>query len=191
MEVNKMSDYQPNRLGIGTDAKFINEAWTWMGVPDNVELMKVASDDGSPALLGVRERLIAEFGERLHDGRRRQHFGQMAKQILEKEGYSIAQREVTINAYPFSVATRFEHSDRSKLFIYRSTSNARDVCVTLDKPAKNLPENSTKWKYWTFVISSIETSILLEQTREKLIQEIKRNGYARAALHRAVRAVGA
>lgn len=122
--------------------------------------MKTASDLGRPALEAVAEDLLAEFpdqfaGEWPQRDRFKQMAGAMTKQVMEAEGYVFVRSNVPLSGAPFSRASKYRHRDSFEFHIWRLSTDARLVGITLEKSVLKLPsQQSGDWVYWKSVEGS-------------------------------------
>jgi hypothetical protein len=95
------------------------QLWRFMNEPISIKCMQVATYLGKPALLGIEEDLLAKFGvqergqvteadKRQYD-RLKQMLGQMARQVMEHNGYKHKASNVkTPNSRIFYSASLYE-----------------------------------------------------------------------------------
>ncbi len=184
-------DYEPGRFGMGADEAFARELWAFLNEEAQVTAMKLASDLGHPAVVGVADALVARFGDKLEDDRRRQLVGHMARQIMERENYELDQADVKVTAYPFTKATRYKRKGGLMWFVFRASGDVRELCITEDRgeivnaPA---PKSGKKWNFWTTITTTMQAAIGLGVSDSaKVRAAIKRDGYCLRAKPRVLR----
>lgn len=185
------SDYDPGRLGLGADEAFARRAWDCLNEPENVRAMIEATDLGHPAVVAVREGLLEVFGDEMLIERNRQRIGHMVRQIVDGRGYEIDQPNVKLAAFPFTRATRYRQRDAFALHLFRASSDAKEVCVTLRRSAVDLPPapKAGRWTYWTVVTSALQVAIALRIRDVKALREqVAKAGFVRLRLERMLRA---
>jgi hypothetical protein len=188
--MDDFTEYEPGSFGTGGNLQFAQEAWAFLNQPPIVEAMIAATELGHPAVVGIRQQLVERFGELMNIERNRQQIGHMAKQVLAKHGYEIAQAEVKVNAYPFTKAARYRHRDRFMLHVFRASSDPRELCITSTRSTEGFPEapDGGRWRYWMAFNSKLQGKVGFGIDTDDARAKIKEAGFVRHRLERLLRA---
>lgn len=182
------ANYDPGRLGLGGGGQFARQAWAFLNKPDIMQGMTSATELGHPAVAGIREALVARFGDRMLIERNRQRIGHMVRQIMERGGYEIDQHNVKVNLFPFSKAARYRRKDAVLLHVFRATTDARELAITARRrDSAKLPAapHGGRWTYWTQITSKLQAAVALGITNLSGVnRKIAQDGFA---LHRVPR----
>ncbi len=164
--------------------------WTFLNKPETVAQMKTATALGRPAVEGIEESLLAEFGEAVLDDRMKQMVGRMVRQIMERNGYIIDQQNVKITSgAPFSRATRYKRKDAMTYRAHLRSKDPRTVALTVDKAGGSLPRDNNKWTYWKSFESGLRASIAFGLEDEKKARDdIAEKGHHIYRMERVLRA---
>ena len=96
--------------------------------------METAAQLDRPAVEGIEESLLSEFGEAVLDGRTKQMIGHMVRQIMENRGYVVAQQNVKVtNGAPFTRATRYKKPDCVTYHVHRNIKSTQVLGLTQDR----------------------------------------------------------
>lgn len=185
------TEYRPGRLGLSaSEEPMARRLWTFLNAPETVQRMVTATDLGHPAVEGIRDELVQSFGTAITVERNRQRIGHMTRQILEHHGFEIDQTEVKLNAFPFTKATRYRRRGGFTLHAFRSTADARDVCISDTRTSEGFPEmRSGRWVYWSCITSRIQAAVGFGIDDVEAVQtRVVRDGYFRLRLPRILRA---
>lgn len=130
---------------------------------DNLKIrMMTASDLGRPALEGVADELLDEFGDQFKEDykyrdRFKQMTGAMVRQVMESIGYAWVRDNIPLSGAPFSRASKYRRRDAVDFHLWRHSTNPRLVGVTLEKSGEKLPSQPEgEWKYWKLVEGSLQ-----------------------------------
>ena len=86
--------------------------WAFLTRENSRLMMKTASKLKRPAVEGVAEELLEEFGDAVRVDRIKQMIGHMVRQILEAEGYQLSASHVSVRIGKlFSKASRYKRSE--------------------------------------------------------------------------------
>lgn len=152
--------------------------WSFLNEAESIACMKTASKLGRPAIEGIEELLLIRFEQditMLKTDRCKQMIGHMIRQVMEVQGYVIAQQNVKLISALFLRATRYTEAGSFIYHAYRSDDQM--IALTRDKTGSLLPGDK-KWTYRKSFQSGICARIGFGLKDEKLaISEIQRNGY--------------
>ncbi|MBB4524633.1 UNVERIFIED_ORG: hypothetical protein M2435_004629 [Rhizobium sophorae] len=162
--------------------------WAVLNREDVIARMETASDLGQPALKPVEDVLLEELGEVIMQDRYKQMCGRMVKQVLEGRGFVHDASGIRLNSVPFYKASRYRR-DRTGLFLFRSSTDPRDICLTADRAGEHLPlPERGRWDYVHFVISPLKATVGYSFDLNAAIAEVKRTGFCRHRVPRLFRA---
>lgn len=180
-----MIDYES-----GSNSPFERRLRAFMQRDDMTNAMLVATDLGHPAVVGIAEPLLAEFGEELDSDHHRQLVGTFAREIIEPKGYVIDQTNVRVTTYPFTKATRYKRRDGVALHVFRASGDPREVCVGLARDASAFPPapKGGKWTYWTTITNKLQAAIGFGINDLKAeVELIEKQGHSRRRVERLMR----
>jgi hypothetical protein len=182
-------DYQPGRFAklAGTDLG--RDLWEFIIRSEMLHAMEVASDLGQPAVAGIEEALLQKFGEAVLADRIKQMIGHMVRQVMEQTGFVVDQHDVKLNSIPFAKATRYRRPDWYTLHVFRNSADSRELCFTQSRSGEKLPTTPGlgKWRYWNTFSTTLRGAVAFGVDPRELREEVKRQGYARRRLERALR----
>ncbi|XNO40734.1 hypothetical protein ACL2DZ_00205 (plasmid) [Sinorhizobium meliloti] len=112
--------------------------WKLLNREDVIARMETASDLGQPALKPVEDILLGEMGEVIMQDRFKQMCGRMVKQILEGRGFIHDASDIRLNSVPFYKASRYRRRDQAGLYLFRTSTDPRDICLTADRAGQHL-----------------------------------------------------
>ena len=163
--------------------------WAFLNESDTILRMETATALGRPAVEGMEEPLLAEFGKEVLEDRTKQMIGRMVRQIMERIGYVIDQQNVKITSgAPFSRATRYKRSDAMTFHAHRSIRDGRKIALTADKEGRALPMDENRWAYWKPCESGLRARIVFDLEDEKEAREnIAKDGYHVCRIKRLLR----
>lgn len=104
--------------------------WTWLQRSDNVIRMETASYLERSAIEPLGLYLLLEFGEDVAEDRCKQMIGHMTRQIMEKLGYELVQKSMTISKGMFSTGARYQRADEKRDRSMRITKEQRESWLT-------------------------------------------------------------
>jgi hypothetical protein len=130
--------------------------WAFVNDPQNVARMETATALERPAIEGIEEPLLQEFGTEVFgpetlDDRVKQMLGHMVRQVMEQRGYVIAVQNVKITSgAPFSRATRYKRPDDATYYVFRHPREPRTFVLTADRAGARLPaiDGGGQWAFW-------------------------------------------
>ena len=172
-------DYQPGTFAapFGTDVG--RDIWAFLTEDPTVLRMRTASDLSRPAVEAVEEELLERFGESALEDRTRQMVGHMVRQIMERQGYVIAQQNVKVTSGgPFARATRYRRPDALLYHAHRSETVRDSMGLTLDRLGSALPGGEGGWAYVQSFRGAVRGRFLVGLLDEsKARRDIDRQGY--------------
>lgn len=155
-----MSAFDAGNFEGSYNTPFGQAAWSLLNENRTIDVMKLATNLGKPALEGAEEYLLERFkdqADQLMEDRSKQMIGAMVKQVMGEAGYGIEQRDVKINSAIFSRATRYV---RKELMIFHAwRGKQRSVALTATASRDSLPEGN--WKYWKAIHSGLPAGVVL------------------------------
>lgn len=87
--------------------------WQFLNEKDSLIRLETATYLGRPALEGIQEQLLGQFGDDIRADRWKQMMGRMTRQIMEHHGYGLDQTGVRIRVGNlFTSAARYIKRDR-------------------------------------------------------------------------------
>jgi hypothetical protein len=81
--------YDAGRFSDVANTPLGRRLWSFLQQPENVLRLEVASELRHPAVEGIAERLVEEFGEEVRPDRVKQVVGHMVRQVLESRGFTL------------------------------------------------------------------------------------------------------
>ncbi len=148
--------------------QFANEAATPEGVklwevlnhPEVIARMETASDLGRPALEPVEDILLREMRETILLDRYKQMAGKMVRQIMESRGFEHDASDVRLNSTPFYKASRYRRVDQDGVYLFKSSSDPRLICLSAVRGAEALPApEKGRWMFVTYLTSPIKAEV--------------------------------
>lgn len=134
--------------------------WEILNRSDVVARMETASDLGRPALAAVEDILLQKLRSVIMEDRFKQMAGRMVKQILEQRGYEHEASGIRLNSIPFYKASRYRRRNRTGLYVFRNSSDPRDICLADTRRGEKLPPlQKGRWVYLHHIDSSLKASI--------------------------------
>ena len=152
--------------------------WSVLTRANVVARMETASDLGKPALAAVEEILLKEIGTVMLRKRFKQMAGRMVKQVLDRRGFERDAPPVRLNSVPFNRASRFRRRNRPSLYLFRSTSNFRKICLTDTRDGAKLPAPAEgRWNFVNTIDSPIKAQIGYGFDLRQAISTVSQKGY--------------
>ncbi len=187
-----MTDYDPGRFSDVSDTPIGKKLWVFLNKRETVASLEVASDLGKPAVCGIENALLKEFGEDILEDRIKQLTGHMVKQIMERQGYVMEQNNVSIRSVPFTKGTRYKKPDWKRLYVFKNTADPRDICVTDTRQHGPLPplKDGAEWRYASTFTTKLQASIGFQLNVDEALKGIANDGYLRHQFERMMRAGG-
>lgn len=166
------------------------DLWAAVRAPEYVAALETATRLGHPAVKGVEDLLLRDFGDKVFDHRVKQMIGHMVKQIMDAAGYEIDQQKVKMESIPFYAGTRYKRRDDRTYHVWHKGSDVRSCALTPDKLGSKLPPlTDDRWIYYRAFSGWLRGSILFQATREHDVREsIQRLGYCLVHMPRMLRA---
>ena len=163
--------------------------WSVLNRADVVARMETASDLGRPALAAVEDILLAELDTVILGHRFKQMAGRMTKQILEERGFEHEASGIRLNSVPFYKASRYRRRNRPSLYLFRSSSEFRDICLTGTRDGAKLPRlGKGRWIYVNTIDSPLKASVGYGFDIGRAVSAVKRQGYFSHTVPRMIRA---
>lgn len=167
-----MSIYEPGVFAALYNSPVGQRIWAFLNTPETIVRMETATGLERPAVEGIEEPLLTEFGADVLRDRTKQMIGHMVRQIMERSGYTIAVQNVKVtNGGPFSRATRYKLPDEMTFYVFKSSKDSRILALTSDKAGIRLraskPEPDTRWTYWKSFRGSLRGRIAFGLEDEK------------------------
>ncbi|MDD9980988.1 MAG: hypothetical protein OXU81_06450 [Gammaproteobacteria bacterium] len=163
--------------------------WNVLNRADVVVRMETASDLGRPALAAIEDILLVELDTVILGHRFKQMAGRMTRQILERRGFEHEASGIRLNSVPFYKASRYRRRNRPSLYLFRSSSEFRDICLTDTRDGAKLPRlRNGRWTYVNTIDSPLKASVGYGFDIEQAISTVSRQGYCRHAVPRMMRA---
>lgn len=153
--------YRPDKFANEYSTPTGKKLWELLNRPEVIARMETASDLDQPALKPVEDILLHELGDAILPDRMKQMTGHMVRQIMEDRGYIHNASDIKLNSVPFYKASRYCRRDRTSLYLFRSSTDPRDIVLTRDRSGATLPAASGggKWMFVNSVSSPIKAMI--------------------------------
>ncbi len=182
-------EYKPGSFAANAATPLGRKLWAFLNGDASVRAMEVATDLGDPAVAGIEEALLSRFREDVLDNRTKQMVGHMARQVMERRGYVVDQKDVKMNSIPFAKATRYRRTDTYQVHVFRNTSDGRDLCMTGTRTPQCLPNIGAggRWRYWCSFWNKLQARVKFGEDLDELRGVIEREGYRRIPLVRILR----
>lgn len=179
-------EYDAGSFQTLAETKLGKDLWQFLNREQIVARLDTATDLGNPAVAGVEEPLLAEFGAAVLDDRVKQMIGHMVRQVMEAEGYEIEKQNVKIGSALFSKGTRYRQPDWQRLHVFRSTKNARQLCFAATRDIQTLPPapGGGEWRFWATFATALRGHIAYGVDVRAVRAEVAANGYALRPLKR-------
>lgn len=162
--------------------------WAFLNRDNIVQLLETKSADGYPAVMGIENEILEEFGDALQEERLRQMIGHMVRQILEARGWQLDQMNVKTTSAPFTKAARYTHPSRISAHIFRNAANRFDLCMTNTRSAAALPPIDSGWTHAAHVDSTLKMAFFGIRDPKAALNNIAQHGYHRQTVTRMSRA---
>lgn len=186
---SEFDSYNAGRFSDLANTPFGRELWTFLNKPEIVHAMEVATDLGHPAIAGIEEPLLHQFGPDILEDRPKQLAGHMVRQVMEHKGYILDQNNVKLNSAPFSKATRYRHPDWFRLYVFRLSSDPRELCFVETRSGDRLPQppKNEKWGYAGSFATTLRGNIVFGIDTREVRDEVNAKGFARRRQERVQR----
>ena len=183
-----MDDFEPGTFEKEYRSLAGQKLWSVLNRADVVARMETASDLGRPALAAVEDILLEELRAVILGHRFKQMAGRMTKQILEGRGFEHEASGIRLNSVPFYKASRYRRCSRPSLYLFRSSVQFRDICLTDTRDGAKLPRlGKGRWIYVNTIDSPIKASVGYGFDIEQALLIAGRQGYSRHTVPRMLR----
>jgi hypothetical protein len=177
MEV-AMMDFEPGQFANEYASPNGQKLWKILTRPDVVARMETASDLGHPALAAVEDILLGELGEVILQDRYKQMAGRMTKQILEAHGFVHVASDVRLNSVPFYKASRYRRRDETGLYLFRNSSDPREICLVGSRKGEKMPPPKVgRWLYVNYISSPLKASVGYGLDLKRAVLAVEQQGY--------------
>lgn len=162
--------------------------WAKLNTPEYISCLETATALHQPAVKGVEEPLLRDFGIDVMEHRFKQMIGHMVRQVMERNGYEVDQQKVKIDSIPFYAGTRYKRRDELLYHIWRKSTDPRACALTADKQGAQLPGDSgERWLYWRSFSGLLRASVMFGmQSEEQARKDIYRQGYHLVTMSRVI-----
>jgi hypothetical protein len=133
--------------------------WRFLNRDDIVARMETATDLGQPALQAVEDQLLATFGEAILPDRIKQMIGRMVRQVMEANGFEHVTSDVRLNSVPFYKASRYRRRDQAMVYLFKSSSDPRDMLVSATRNPPLPALNQGRWVFVNALTSPLKAQI--------------------------------
>lgn len=183
-------DYEPGNFKSLAETPLGKKLWVFLTRDDIVTRMDTATDLGNPAVAGIEEPLLEEFGDEVLERRVKQMIGHMVRQVMEAENYEIDQQNVTINSAVFAKGTRYRRHDWQRLNVFRDSKSPKSLCFAAHRDAEKLPapKGDGQWKFWASFATTLRGHIVYGIDVREVRKEVVNKGYAQRLRKRTLRA---
>jgi hypothetical protein len=179
----------------GTFAQLFKEPrgqrlWATLNTPEYVSCLVTATALHQPAVKGIEEPLLKDFGADVMEDRFKQMVGHMVRQIMERQGYEVDQQKVKIDSIPFYAGTRYKRRDEWVYHVWRKSDDPRACALTADRQGAQLPAQAgVRWHYWRSFSGLLRASVMFDMTSEvQARKDILDQGYHLVTMARVLRA---
>lgn len=183
------NNYRPDKFANAFNASIGQKLWELLNRPEVIARMETASDLDQPALKPVEDILLHEFGDAILPDRMKQMTGHMVRQIMEDRGYVHDASDIKLNSVPFYKASRYRRRDRTNLYLFRSSTDPREIILTSDRSGSTLPAASGggKWMFVNSVSSPIKAQIGYGFNLKNAAEAVASDGHFRHHIERVLR----
>lgn len=184
------SMYSPGVFAPLAETELGTKLWKFLNGKDNIIRLETATLLSRPALEGVEEQLLTEFGEEIFEDRIKQMLGHMTRQVMENLGYVIDMQNVKMSGGLFTRATRYKRRDEQTYHVWRKSSDSRELAFTYDREGALLPRpDDYEWNYWTNFSGAIRGQIVFGlKDVAKARKDLEEQGFHTLRLERILRA---
>lgn len=182
-----MLTYNPEKFATLYKSDLGQRIWSFLIQPEIVARLETASDLGKPAVEGIEEQLLQEFGDEVLADRTKQMVGHIVRQIMEQRDWVLDQSDVKLQSVPFIKATRYRRPNWSTFHAFRNADDPRDVAITDRRQSPPLPGDTT-WNYYVTFASPLKAAIAFGITDfRRLGEAVRAEGYVRLRVERMLR----
>ena len=136
---NPSAEYRPGPFNPLSETAQGKELWHLINEDRMVALMAAATDKGQCAVVGIEKPLLECFEMEMADDQVRHMIEHMVDQVMEHKGYEIERRNVTVSSSTFSSGTLHARPGWQRLYVFRSSKDARQLCFAESCDIENLP----------------------------------------------------
>ena len=185
-----VTKYEAGSFQALAETKLGRDLWEFLNREQIFSRLDTATDLGNPAVAGIEEPLLAQFGEAVLDDRAKQMIGHMVRQVMVAEGYEVEKQNVKIGSALFSKGTRYRQHDWLRLQVFRNTKDARQLCFAASRDTETLPPPSDggQWRFWASFATALRGHIAYGIDVRQVRKEVDTQGYALRPLKRLIRA---
>ncbi|HEX4709701.1 hypothetical protein [Phenylobacterium sp.] len=133
--------------------------WLFLNRDDVVARMETATDLGQPALQAVEDQLLETFGEAVLADRIKQMIGRMVRQVMETNGFEHVTSDVRLNSVPFYKASRYRRRDQAMVYLFKSSSDPRDMAVSATRNPDLPALDQGRWVFVNALSSPLKAQI--------------------------------
>jgi len=182
-----MWTYNPEKFASLFQTDIGQRLWSFLLRPETIARLETASELAKPAVEGIEEQLLEEFGEAILADRVKQMVGHMVRQVMEHRGWNLDQSDVKVQSVPFIKAARYRRPDWSTFHAFRNAADPRDVVITDRRQNAALPEG-IRWVYYATFASPLKAAIAFGVTDFRQLRGTVRSaGYHRLRVERMLR----
>lgn len=184
-----MLEYQPDKFAKEYATPLGQKLWSVLTDEANIARMETASDLDQPALKPLEDILLHEIGEPILEDRTKQMTGHMVRQIMESRGYEHDTGDIKLASVPFYKASRYRRRDRVSLYLFKSSTNPRQIGLTDTRDGAKLPEapDSGKWMFVNTLSSPIKAAVGYDLDLKKAVNTVAERGFLLHQFRRAMR----
>lgn len=164
--------------------------WATLNTPEYVSCLETATALHQPAVKGIEEPLLRDFGADVIEDRFKQMIGHMVRQIMERHGYEVAQQKVKIDSIPFYAGTRYKRRGEWIYHVWRKSKDQRACALTADKQGAHLPTiTGARWLYWRSFSGLLRARVMFGmESADQARKDILSQGYYLVTMARVLRA---
>ena len=182
-----MHAYNPDKFASLYSSALGQRLWTFLTQPETVARLETASELRKPAVEGIEEQLLEEFGADVLANRVKQMVGHMVRQIMEERDWVLDQTDVKVQSVPFSKAARYRRPHWITFHAFRNTSDPRDVVITDRRQNPVLPDG-TRWTFYATFASPLKAAVAFGvHDTKQLRRQVHSHGYHRVRIERTLR----
>ena len=184
-----MTDFDAGQFSAEYATEDGRKLWIVLNREPVVARMETASDLGQPALAAVEDILLEVMGDVILRDRFKQMAGRMVRQVMERHGFEHETSDVRLNSVPFYKASRYRRRDQTLLYLFKSTTNPREICLTDTRKGEKLPALSHgHWLFVNNVTSAIKAQVGYGFDLNATAAVVARAGFLRHTVERIMRA---
>lgn len=154
-----MPDFDPAQFQNEYATPLGQDLWRFLNRDDIFARMETATDLGQPALQAVEDQLLATFGEAVLADRIKQMIGRMVRQVMEGHGFEHVTSDVRLNSVPFYKASRYRRRDQAMVYLFKSSSNPRDLLISATRNPQMPDLPGGRWIYVNALTSPLKAQI--------------------------------